>query len=321
MARVGVIGIGHGVFGRRSDATVQELAFEAFRAAIGDAGIDRERIDADLVGDGLYLAQVFVHLVAGRVDGAERRAGQFKLPARLQRNICAVLFQPDDVAAFEDRRPAVAVAQTFEHRPDPAVAHPRIAAYAEAHHIDYPLLLDPGCGVMPALGVGACATLHTAQLDPDDADALRIMQRELYRAGVGNHYFFCGRDIVGHKNFNVPIEEAWHCLNESQKGLSGVEAHARLSITHYKGKTEVAAVTNDPLPGAPHTENGFVVFKLLRSAASAPDRGKVCIVGRNPEAIWFSGYDDRVVYDELGLYHDPDELRLQVIGDKIKRAG
>ena len=39
MPRVGVIGIGHGKFGRRSDATVQELAFEAFRLAIQDAGI------------------------------------------------------------------------------------------------------------------------------------------------------------------------------------------------------------------------------------------------------------------------------------------
>ena len=44
-------------------------------------------------------------------------------------------------------------------------------------------------------------------------------------------------------------------LNESQKGLSGVETHARLSITHYKGKTEVAAVTNEPIPGvAGHRE-------------------------------------------------------------------
>ena len=50
MSRVGVIGIGHGRFGRRSDATVQELAFEAFRAAIEDAGIDREAIDASVIG-------------------------------------------------------------------------------------------------------------------------------------------------------------------------------------------------------------------------------------------------------------------------------
>jgi acetyl-CoA C-acetyltransferase len=50
MTRVGVIGIGHGRFGRRSDATVQELAFEAFRAALADAGIDREVIDASVIG-------------------------------------------------------------------------------------------------------------------------------------------------------------------------------------------------------------------------------------------------------------------------------
>jgi acetyl-CoA C-acetyltransferase len=50
MTRVGVIGIGHGRFGRRSDATVQELAFEAFRDALTDAGIDRDDIDASVIG-------------------------------------------------------------------------------------------------------------------------------------------------------------------------------------------------------------------------------------------------------------------------------
>ncbi len=136
----------------------------------------------------------------------------------------------------------------------------------------------------------------------DDPDALRIMQRALKRVGAENHYFFCGRDIVAHKAFNVPIETAWQILNESQKGLSGVENHARLSITHYKGKTEVAAVTDGPIPGVPGTENGVVIFKILRNAAAAPDRGKVCIVGRNPEAIWFDGYADRVIVDEAGLF-------------------
>ena len=136
----------------------------------------------------------------------------------------------------------------------------------------------------------------------DDADALRIMQRALYRVGVGNHYFFCGRDIVAYRAFNVPIETAWQILNESQRGLSGVETHARLSITHYKGKTEVAAVTNEPIPGLAGAENGVLIFKILRNALDAPDRGKVCIVGRNPEAIWFDDYEDRVLFDEAGLY-------------------
>ena len=136
----------------------------------------------------------------------------------------------------------------------------------------------------------------------DDPDALRVMQRALYRVGVGNHYFFCGRDIVAYRAFNVPIETAWKALNDSQKGLSGVETHARLSITHYKGKTEVAAVTNKPIPGVPGTENGVLVFKILRNALDAPDRGKVCIVGRNPEALWFDDYEDRVIFDEAGLF-------------------
>lgn len=136
----------------------------------------------------------------------------------------------------------------------------------------------------------------------DDADALRIMQREMKRVGAENHYFFCGRDIVAYRAFNIPIEKAWQILNESQKGLSGVEAHARLSITHYKGKTEVVAVTNEPIPGLAGSENGVVIFKILRNAGSAPDRCKVCIVGRNPDAVWFDDYADRVLFDEAGLY-------------------
>jgi len=136
----------------------------------------------------------------------------------------------------------------------------------------------------------------------DDPDALRVMQRALYRVGVGNHYFFCGRDIVAYRAFNVPIETAWNILNESQKGLSGVETHARLSITHYKGKTEVSAVTSEAMPGVVGAENGVLIFKILRNALNAPDRGKVCIVGRNPDAIWFDDYEDRVIFDEAGLY-------------------
>jgi len=52
----------------------------------------------------------------------------------------------------------------------------------------------------------------------------------------------------------------------------------------------------------PGTENGVVIFKILRNAADAAYRGKVCIVGRNPEAIWFDDYADRVIYDEAGLF-------------------
>jgi acetyl-CoA C-acetyltransferase len=49
--KVGIVGIGHGKFGNRSDATVQELAFEPFKQAIEDAkNLRREDIDALVVG-------------------------------------------------------------------------------------------------------------------------------------------------------------------------------------------------------------------------------------------------------------------------------
>ncbi len=50
MSRVGIVGIGHTVFGRRSDATVQELAFEAYRGALEDGDLDPDIIDATVIG-------------------------------------------------------------------------------------------------------------------------------------------------------------------------------------------------------------------------------------------------------------------------------
>ena len=157
----------------------------------------------------------------------------------------------------------------------------------------------------------------------DDADALRLLQRTLKAARIENHYFFGGRNIVAYKAFNVPIETAWRILNDSQRGLSGVEAHARLTVVHFKGKTEVSAVTEEPIPGLPAAENGVVVFKVLRSPADARDRGKVTIVGRNPEALWFDDYDDRVIMDEAGLFNHerPQRVRIPVAREDPAPAG
>jgi len=146
----------------------------------------------------------------------------------------------------------------------------------------------------------------------DDPDALRILQRTLKAARIENHYFFGGRNIVAYKAFNVPVETAWRILNESQRGLSGVEAHARLTLVHFKGKTEVATVTEEPIPGLPGAEDGVVVFKVLRSPADAGERGRTAIVGRNPEALWFDDYDDRVIIDEAGLFNFQRTQRVRI---------
>lgn len=221
-------------------------------------------------------------------------------PQRFESTFFAML---DD---FHEAYPEVGVhfMVHFEH-PDEFLQKGEDGEYVQDEKGIYQWVPETGAAMRGLLERGWITVENQTPIIKDinnDPVALRIMQREMKRVGAENHYFFCGRDIVAYKAFNIPIEESWRILNESQKGLSGVENHARLSITHYKGKTEVVAVTNEPIPGLAGSENGVVIFKILRNAGSAPDRGKVCIVGRNPEAVWFDGYEDRVLFDEAGLF-------------------
>ena len=221
-------------------------------------------------------------------------------PQRFESTFFAML---DD---FHEAYPEVGVhfMVHFEH-PDEFLQKGADGEYVQDEKGIYQWVPETGAAMRGLLERGWITVENQTPIIKDinnDPVALRIMQREMKRVGAENHYFFCGRDIVAYKAFNIPIEESWRILNESQKGLSGVENHARLSITHYKGKTEVVAVTNEPIPGLAGSENGVVIFKILRNAGSAPDRGKVCIVGRNPEAVWFDGYEDRVLFDEAGLF-------------------
>ncbi len=48
--RVGIIGVGCSKFGVRDDVTLQELAFEAVKEAVEDAGISKEDIEMSVVG-------------------------------------------------------------------------------------------------------------------------------------------------------------------------------------------------------------------------------------------------------------------------------
>jgi len=49
MNRVGIVGVGHARFGKRSDATVRELAHEAVVPALEDAGITVRDLDASVI--------------------------------------------------------------------------------------------------------------------------------------------------------------------------------------------------------------------------------------------------------------------------------
>src|SRR2546421_4913687 len=49
MGRVGIIGVGHSKFGKRTDASLRELAFEAYSSAVDDAELESPAIDGSIV--------------------------------------------------------------------------------------------------------------------------------------------------------------------------------------------------------------------------------------------------------------------------------
>ncbi|NBV42035.1 hypothetical protein EBR96_04620 [bacterium] len=124
----------------------------------------------------------------------------------------------------------------------------------------------------------------------DNAKALHILQRELYSKGIGNHYLFQCREIEGHRLFAVPVETAWRIYTESQRGLSGVEKQARYTMSTEYGKMEVIGVTN-----------GTIIFKILRAPSGGDILGNIIVAKSNPEALWITGYMDRIISDDTGL--------------------
>ena len=135
----------------------------------------------------------------------------------------------------------------------------------------------------------------------DDAASLRILQEELRRNNIKPKYLFQCREIEGHSAFAVPVEEAWRLHNEAQKGLSDT-ARSRFAMSTEWGKMEVVSVIDGPLSRSAQAvagvfSEGVVVMKVHRSPFSASSQGDLVIARRNPQALWLSDYEDRIIYD------------------------
>lgn len=170
----------------------------------------------------------------------------------------------------------------------------------------------------------------------DNADALRLLHIELKHMGINNHYYFQCREIEGHKIFAVPVEKAWKIHQQSQMGLSGIEKSRFAMSTEY-GKLEVVSVIPKfdlakygiTLPPAAHKVldallgEGLVVMKIHRT----PEHGRhgdLVIAKRNPEALWISGYEDRILYDarkgESNQFSPLGKLLADVFGEENLRS-
>jgi lysine 2,3-aminomutase len=141
----------------------------------------------------------------------------------------------------------------------------------------------------------------------DQSYALHILHKELCRKGIKTHYTFQCREIEGYKFFAVPIETAWRIHNASQRGLTAL-GRSRFVLSTEWGKLEVTGVVDDTPPDAAfrgtngiehriHFEPGIVVFKIHRSPGFGETQGELIIAKSNPEALWISDYEDRILYD------------------------
>ncbi|MCB1590855.1 MAG: hypothetical protein KDI90_00250 [Alphaproteobacteria bacterium] len=145
----------------------------------------------------------------------------------------------------------------------------------------------------------------------DDAEAIRILHEEMRRMNISPKYLFQGRDIEGHKAFSLPVESAWKIHNDAMKGIAD-GGRSRFVMSTEWGKMEVVSV----IKGLDLTENGLdllpekmratlisllgegiTIFKCYRSPHDAESQGDIIIAKGNPEALWLSGYEDRIIYD------------------------
>ena len=180
----------------------------------------------------------------------------------------------------------------------------------------------------------------------DDADTLNLLQKQLKRIGINNHYYFQCREIEGHRAFAVPVEKAWKIHSTSQMGLSGIEK-SRFAMSTEAGKMEVVSIIDKPNFEAlgvdlPETVkafvdelvgDGLVVFKMHRTPY-LDMQSDLVIARRNPEALWITGYEDRIIYDGrkqgddrysplaklLKPFVDGHEEKLPEILDKVATA-
>jgi hypothetical protein len=165
----------------------------------------------------------------------------------------------------------------------------------------------------------------------DHAPALNIMQRSLHHMGVHNHYYFQCREIEGHRAFAVPVEKTYEIFRETQRGLSGTE-RTRFSMSTEWGKVEIVGKfdfssiekvlgeenLSAPVQFAIHAlrklfGNKFVVFRIVRAPYNVKAYGRIIVARSNPDALWISGYEDRIIYDG----RKPPEQQSQLIGKVI----
>lgn len=123
-------------------------------------------------------------------------------------------------------------------------------------------------------------------------ETLHLLHEELRRLGVKPKYIFQCREIEGHKHFAMKVEDSWKIHNDAMRGLSDT-ARSRFAMSTEYGKLEVVSV----IEKTKGFKDGLIILKVHRSPFEAEAQGDIIIARRNPNALWLSDYEDRIIYD------------------------
>jgi L-lysine 2,3-aminomutase len=123
-------------------------------------------------------------------------------------------------------------------------------------------------------------------------DTLHLLHEELRRLGVKPKYIFQCREIEGHRHFAMKVEDSWKIHNDAMRGLSDT-ARSRFAMSTEYGKLEVVSV----IEKTKGFKDGLIILKVHRSPFEAETQGDIIIARRNPNALWLSDYEDRIIYD------------------------
>lgn len=259
-------------------------------------------------GDPMVMsnARLYCYLEASGQAGVKMvRIGTKEIAFRPQRFDKEFL---NTLRLFHERYPDVHinVVSHFSH-PDEFLERGMDGRYIELTH-RYKWLAPVERAVKGLLSLGFVSIENqTPMIDRvnDNAEALHVLHQELRQAGVRSKYVFQCREIQGHRAFSVPLERAWQIHNEAMKGLSDA-ARSRFVMSVEHGKTEIVGLTEDlqEESGSLKTntswsplKRGLIFFKCHRSPSRDDLQGGLIIAIRNPEALWLSGYEDRLIYD------------------------
>ena len=112
----------------------------------------------------------------------------------------------------------------------------------------------------------------------DDPDTLAELFDRCTQAGVAPYYVFQDRPTAGNLPYAIPVEKAYTIVEHAKAKVSGLAKRVRFAMSHYLGKVEVAALTQE-----------HIIIKF-HQAADPENLGKIMIFRRNPEAMWLDDY-------------------------------